>query len=293
MIIRVLLYSIIIAVGISGQSSIADDNLEISSFRWSADLSPGGTVIVSNNYGDIRVRNSKQDGLGVSAIIQNLLRRQATPKVDIVENPDSAGYRISVNYTTDNNAQDYKGRVDVTLLVPLDSTIVASTTFGNIIARFKGDIQADSESGALNIDTAGNVQAKTGSGAIVAWLKSTEWRKPITIVSNDGAITVKLKSEANVTVRAQTRGERVMRSGSKTRPPLRQQGDISIWQLGQGASELMVESGSGHIEIFLARSLEAVGSNPSAPAVVKKDLLTLPKSKPWKPGEAVKEVPKN
>ena len=279
-------------MGITCEFSFA---FNLNSFRWSDPaLEPGKLIEVTNNYGDIRVRNSKRGGLGISAMIQNLREGQEEPRIKIIKNENTGGYRVTVTHSNeDKESGFYKGRVDMTLLVPLQSFIVATTTFGNIYIRFKGDLQASSVSGNLSIDTAGHIQAKTDSGKITTWLKGIKWSQPITFETESGNILIKLLNSASINVNARTKGHITTFPISDNKAINRTKDDALTWRFGDGDSKLYIQSVSGDVEIHELEASFSSSRDKAAPKVFKKDLRTLPRSKPWTPGQAIKETPRN
>jgi hypothetical protein len=90
-----LIFFVLFTLGSPCFPGSAFSALEVKSFRWSGTMEEGRTVNVVNHFGDIRIRNSKKGGIGVSAIIQNLLTGQADPEVRVTEEADGYSVRVS------------------------------------------------------------------------------------------------------------------------------------------------------------------------------------------------------
>ena len=87
-------------------------------------------------------------------------------------------------------SKEYKGRVDMTLLLPKKTKLTATTTSGNILVRMKGAVNIDTDSGNLSVNTTGHIQAKTNSGTITAWIKGMICSQPMHMESDTGNISV-------------------------------------------------------------------------------------------------------
>jgi len=277
--------------GPSSCPKLAFAAFEVKSFRWSGDLEPGRYVNVVNIYGDIRVRNSKYGGIGVSAIIQKLASNQVYPEVRIIKK--AGGYSVAVCYSAQiKGEKKYKGRVDLTLLLPKQTVLKAMTTSGNIFIRMKGVINAYTESGNLSINTAGRLQTRTKSGTTTVWIKGRIFDKPMRIESGTGNISVKLSEQANVIIHATTGGSFNAYPAPGGAAPIPSNDHTFSRKLGAGSRRLEVTSKSGNIQIHVSKTTNSQPKAGIAPIEIKKDLRTLPRTKPWHPGRPIKEAPK-
>lgn len=264
---------------------------EVKSFRWSGDLQKERHVWATNAYGDIHVRNSKNGGIGVSAIIQKLALSQADPEVQITE--DKSGYRISVYHPANRKIEKaFEGRVDLTLLLPVQTVLTATSTTGNIFIRMKGSVDTVTDSGNLSIDTTGHIQAKTISGTITAWVKGVNVSQPMRVASKTGDITLKLSEQADIIIHATTGGTIDVYPSIGVAGPIFSNDHAIIWKLGSGNKKLEVESVTGSIRMYVLKALKNRPKTGTPPAEIKKDLRTLPRTRPWRPGQPIKGVPK-
>ncbi len=263
--------------------------LEVSSFRTSAQLESERRIEVVNVFGDLRIRNSRQGDLGISAIIQNLGGDQAPPKVDIAET--DYGYQIVVSHHSGEH--EFDGRLDLTLLVPTNTSVVARTASGDIHARYKGNLKAISGSGNLTVDVKGPIDIRTDSGSVRAWINPVDIQISQRIASGGGEIIAKMPETVDFNIHAFTRGM------IDTSPPNVPGGKASIdnninhWKRAGGEKRIVIESVSGAIQLHFLRSPQTSISQSSAPVYVDEDLRDLPKAKEWTSGMPIKEVPKN
>lgn len=287
--LRASISLLVVLFFVLGQLETTAGELEVSSFRTSTQLAPDRRIEVVNDFGDLRIRNSKQGDLGISAIIQNLDTNQKHPKVDIKET--DYGYRIVTS--PDSGGQEFDGRLDLTLLVPANTSIVARTSNGNIYARYTGNLEAITSSGNLTADVKGPIDIQTDSGSVRAWINPVDTHIAQRIASREGEITAKLTEAADLSIHAFTRGT------INTSPSTIPGGEISIdnninhWKRNGSKKRVVIESVSGAVQLHFQRSSDNTASQSSAPVYVDKDLRDLPKAREWTSGMPIKEVPKN
>ena len=280
---------LVILFFVLGLVSTPASELEVSSFRTSALLEPGRRIEVENTFGDLRIRNSRQGDLGISAIIQNLHSHQKPPIVEIEET--DYGYQIAVSH--DAGEHEFNGRLDLTLLVPIDTSIVAHTDEGNVYARYEGNLRATSDSGNLTVDVTGSLDIQSDSGSVNAWINPIDFHAPQRIASGDGKIIAKLPESTDWSIHAFTRGSIDISPSTVPGGETFVDDDINHWKLDSSERRVIIESLSGSIQLLFQQSLENNVSQSSAPVYIDKDLRDLPKAQEWTSGMPIKEVPKN
>lgn len=262
----------------------ADDGLRIGSFRWGGELAPGGRVEVRNPLGDVRVRSTGEAQIGVSAIIQNLRGGQANPEITV--QPTESGYSVAVGAT----GESFKGRVDLTLLLPDPTELNVVTTFGNLDARFQGDLRARTVSGALRVDTPGHVDLETRTGSIALWLGNRDWEHPMRVRSERGHIAARVPAGANLVVRVETAGEVETRPTPETAPRIDHDAGGATWAFREGGTLLEVLSKTGNVSV---QAQPGIYPKTATPTVTETPVEALPRTIPWQPGDPIKETPRN
>jgi DUF4097 and DUF4098 domain-containing protein YvlB len=143
-------------------------------FKWSKQVSAGGTLVIRNPSGPITVRQASGDRIEVHAVKNVRTRGRAE---DVAFDIDETATQIEVCALfgrqascrdRNNNSGNVRVSVDFTVLVPKSMRLRAATGSGEInIERAGGDVSASTGSGEINIgETNGRVDASTGSGEV-------------------------------------------------------------------------------------------------------------------------------
>ena len=194
----------------------ADDLLPkwvIEKAEWSGELEARQTVQIRNDFGDIRVRPSEDGRVNVSAAIQ---RHADDPRsAEIAHREDGAVFEIEVTFAPVEPRQGVieadswqRRRIDVTLFLPREAMLVASTERGLIeVKGAESRVDARTQWGDVVLSTGGPVTAYSERGRIDAHFRGTAWPVASRLETLTGSITVFVPAESNVSVEMETTGQ--------------------------------------------------------------------------------------
>ena len=148
-----LLLAAVLAPGATSSSAIAAtaspptaaESFALDSFRWRAEATPQGTVIATNEWGDLRTRTAQRGGLVVSAMIQKIGTTQDELEIRIDETADTVVIEVVPRVA------EPRGRVDLTLIIPPGKRLEATTRDGLAEIKYKGDVQVRSRNGEVRL----------------------------------------------------------------------------------------------------------------------------------------------
>jgi hypothetical protein len=212
-------------------------------------------VQIRNDFGDIRVRPSEGGRVDVSAAIQ---RHAEDPRrADIAHREGGAVFEIEVTFAPVETRQGVaeadswqRRRVDVTLFLPREAVLVASTDRGLIeVKGAESRVDARTRWGDVVLSTSGPVTAYSERGRIDAHFRGTAWPAASRLETLTGSITAFLPAESNLSVEMETTGqlttdftlevvhhpETALKTGRAT--------------LGEGAAQLFLRSGRGNLSL--------------------------------------------
>ena len=143
-------------------------------FKWSKQMSAGGTLVIRNPSGPITVRQASGDRIEVHAV-KNVRTRGRAEDVAFDVEETASQIEVCALFGRQASCRDrgtgsnnIRVSVSFTVLVPKSMRLRASTGSGEInIERAGADVSASTGSGEINIgETNGRVDASTGSGAV-------------------------------------------------------------------------------------------------------------------------------
>jgi hypothetical protein len=195
------------------ESPQVDENWEKHSHQWFDTIEPGGSVRVSNPWGDVYARfGGYEDQVEILATIQRL--DEGLPELEVRR--ERAGSDLAVTAavvaTGDDHASDpaeRKDRVDLVLFVPQGATLEIITEAGKIdVKGTKGDLVAQSIKGDIRVRSVqGHVQAKSDRGDLSIALEAGVTERPQELSTVTGDIEVHLWEDATANVKIATSGE--------------------------------------------------------------------------------------
>ena len=226
--------------------SAEPDAFRLDGFSWHGPVAAGAVIDVDNRYGQIRSRAAQDGQVHVLAAIQRFAPIHDHFTVRVGGQPE----RLQIEVVLDAEGPVGKGRVDLAVLLPPETTLEARTVDGLIkVKRFASALRARTESGAIKIVSEHPVRAHTRDGRIEAKLPARAWTGESALRSDSGSIRVQLARDASLELVARSGGAlEADLDGAFTAGVERADGHLSV-VLGQGGGRLTVESASGDVTI--------------------------------------------
>ena len=223
-----------------------EQDFELDHFRWRGDITGSGTVIATNEWGDLRIRTTHRGEMAVSAVIQKIGTTEDEFEIHI--EPTAGQVEVDVASLTAQPG----GRVDLTLFVPPGLVLEARTLDGLAEIKYSGDIDVQTRGGQILITSAQTARAKSVSGDVVIRLDGNDWPAPFAFESASGDITLSVPEDANAELHVRTQGAINPGLPAESRVTRHEAGFDAT--LGGGGSELTIRSDSGDVRI-VARPL--------------------------------------
>ena len=220
----------------------SDAEVAISTHRWATRMRPNEALRVSNDYGDIRIKNSADSGMTYVGTVQKLGDEQRDP--EFPANKFAGGLALSVEAPG-----DWQGRVDAGLRVPPGAPLVLRTDSGLIQVRTgTNDIDAESDDGPVQLRTDGKIVASTNKGTIRATFQSKDYAGAAgSLQTLSGNIEVWVRPDAALVISVSGELSNGLPDGVGN--VRRGDDDKAIVELGEGGATLSVTSASGVIRL--------------------------------------------
>lgn len=224
--------------------------------QWSGELSAGGEVEIINPYGDVYIRHNRGGrNVGLSGVIQRLGKQPAIENIDLRASKSHVRLEISYPKGIDPTPDQYDrpGRVDLAVLVPEGTTLRVLTKDGVITGkRVRANIQAETESGRIDLSTSGWLDARSGSGNIQLVLIGNRWNHQHKVATRSGSIAVEFPTKAPLSVHARSGGT-ITVEPEVLAERLTLEGSTLHGQWGEAPSDhrIDVESETGNIRLGL------------------------------------------
>jgi hypothetical protein len=195
----------------AGSSRAADD------FTWSGPIAEGLAIEIKGVNGDIRAEAGSGPEVQVTATKTARRSDPESVKVEVVEH--AGGVTVCAVYPPSDgrtnecapgkggrmNTRDNDVKVEFTVRVPAGVRLVGRTVNGGITAAgLKGDIEAHSVNGGVEVETAGRAEADTVNGGITVRTGRADWTGPARFETVNGSISVTLPADANADISART-----------------------------------------------------------------------------------------
>jgi hypothetical protein len=259
----------------------------IENYNWVSELPKHRKIIVINHYGNIYARVRSEPQVGISASIQKIGPQAAIPSFDI-KNNDSHTI-ITVIYPNGQLDQDgdFTGRVDVAVSAPETITVEMETSYGDIKSKKNfSNLTAKTVSGNIVLGSVGELNAQSISGNITLDLYNVNWQNPQVVQSEKGNINFTVGQQANIGVRAYSKN--ILHNLANYNIASKADKESFSFNLNQPRSAITLNAPQGKININIISKPH--GGYVSWPSEFNDDIRSLPKAKPWKPGDPIIEM---
>gem|GEM_PF-4318216 len=196
------------------QSGEAKRDWQLEPLQWSTSAEKLTSIVVINLYGAIRVEGvsgPSAETAELHGMVQRHVDDPRTPQIAAIRQDHAL--RIEIRYPGDAAVAEppdawRKRRTDITLYLPATVELRIETLHGSgRVEGISGSIDAASESGDLEIETARALTAKSNHGSLRAVLTAAKLPSPIQLETVSGEIHLFLPWDAEPEARLETRGE--------------------------------------------------------------------------------------
>ena len=186
--------------------------------HWKGRIAAGKAIEIKNINGDVRAAATTGSEVEVTATKRGHRSDPDEVKIEVVKH--DGGVTICAVYPDGDprhpndcvpgagghmNAHDNDVKVQFTVHVPAGVDFVGRSVNGEVEAdSLRGNAEAYTVNGGVQVSTSGYAEAATVNGSISASLGRVEWTGPLEFRTVNGGITVELPAKLNADVHAET-----------------------------------------------------------------------------------------
>ncbi len=247
--------------GIPADADVRRDDSGYAVIRFQRSIEPRGALRMArivNPWGDVRVRTSPGDAIGLSVVVQRLADDRPLPDFETVERRGRLEVRVS--YPGDpprvSAGGERPGRVDLAVFVPQGAALEVETDDGELrVAHRSAPIRARSTSGRILVSGGDVLDVASVSGPILA-RQVGGVPGPSRVRSDSGPVTVLVSPRGDQLVRVRAGGGISEGPGWTEADALELAPGATRWERrwGSGRHRFEIESAKG--EVFLMPKLE-------------------------------------
>ena len=214
-------------------------------------------VRVINAHGDVTVKATSANSVGVYAIVQLIGAQPEAPIITTEVRGDEA--LVEVRYASDATigADTFidgyrKGRVDLGMFIPTGPRVEIESTFGAVnVKPISNDVHVRGREGRVTVATSGAIQVATDSGPIDAWPMTGKFGEPMRVRSRSGRIQADVPLYAEISFSVVTGGtiDSEVELARATEPDGRTRGTLKT---GSGVQLIEIESETGDVRLARA-----------------------------------------
>jgi hypothetical protein len=194
---------------------------EVTTIKFSEPAKPG-TLKVALARGSLRVKGADVAEVTVRSDAKSVTTK-AVRKDGLRVLTATSSFALSEKgnvVTLDAASDSFRGAgADFTLTAPRNTTLVVNNSWGGdiVCTNLSGDIEVHSTNGEIRLeDVSGGVVVETINGAIHASIRELHDNKPLNFQSTNGAVVIRLASDAKATVRLRTQNGSVLTDFDET-----------------------------------------------------------------------------
>ncbi|SFC31416.1 hypothetical protein [Pseudoalteromonas denitrificans] len=262
------------------------NDVVIENYTWMGKIPAKKKVVVTNFYGNISSRLRSEKKIGISATIQKIGLKPAIPSFDIKE--ENGITKITVNYPQGqkDKAGNLTGRVDIAIAVPEYVAVEMETSFGDIGAKKHfSSLSAKTQNGNITLGSVGELNAYSDTGDITLDMYNIIWKGNQKVHTKQGNIKLVIAQQAALEVLIS--GKTISHNLTDFKIPLTQTQDTLNFKLNQAHSNAHIAAPKGIVELEIITKPH--GGYVALPGEFSGDIRNLPKAKPWKPGDPIRE----
>lgn len=226
-------------------------------FHQTYPLKAQGKVSLDNLNGNVRVVTWDREEIKVDAV-KRAKKQEYLDLVKIEVDAKADRIRIKSKHTEPKSRKDRNNSasVDYVLTVPRQCRLdkISTVNGGVEIENVNGDVEAESVNGPVTATgLAGEVELSTVNGQLKAGL--VELKKPVSLKSVNGSVTLAVPANANANVSADTVNGSIENDFSLTSKKHFPVGRSLDGKLGEGGSKIKMSTVNGGIHLDRAKTV--------------------------------------
>jgi hypothetical protein len=291
---RIFMSCCLSVIAMLGASCTASDrttqyqvsDVVVENYTWIGKIPKARRVKITNFYGNISSRIRSEAKIGISATIQKIGPTPAIPSFDIDDSGDVTVITVVYPQGQKDKAGHFIGRTDVSIVVPEYVSVEMQTTYGDIGGKKHfSPMTAKTQSGNITLGSVGELNAYSVSGNITLDMYNIIWKNEQKVYTEQGDIKATIAQQSDLEVLVS--GKSIDHNLAEYQIPLTQTGNTLGFILNNAHSSAQLQAPNGSVKVELI--VKPHGGYVALPSEFDGDIRNLPKAKPWKPGDPIRE----